>query len=56
MDFRSMAMGLAGSILLVSQAAAEARPWRLSLVGDAYDGKAWVTGVKIELSDRVGGT
>lgn len=51
MHLRSIAAGLASSMLLVSQAAAAGNPWRLSLVGDAYDGKAWHTGVRIELDD-----
>lgn len=51
MHLRSIAAGLAGSVLLVSQAVAAGAPWRLSLVGDAYDGKAWTTGVKIELDE-----
>lgn len=44
-------MGLAGSILLASQGLAAEKPWRLSLVGDANDGRAWMTGVKIELDE-----
>ncbi len=49
--FRSMAGGLLCSLLLAAPAAAVEKPWRLSLVGDAYDGKVWHTGVKIELDD-----
>lgn len=51
MHLRSIAGAVTGSMLLAAQAQAAEKPWRLSLVGDAYDGKAWHTGVKIELED-----
>ena len=35
--------------MAVQAAAAEEKPWRVSLVGDRFDGSAWHTGVLIEL-------
>jgi DsbC/DsbD-like thiol-disulfide interchange protein len=37
--------------MLASAAAAVERPYRVSLIGDAYDGTAWRTGVLIEMED-----
>lgn len=48
MWFRSIIAALACS-LAVHAAAAEEKPWRVSLVGDGFDGSAWHTGVLIEL-------
>lgn len=48
MWFRSIIAGLACS-LAVHGAAAEEKPWRVSLVGDRFDGSAWHTGLLIEL-------
>jgi DsbC/DsbD-like thiol-disulfide interchange protein len=56
MHLRSIALGLTGSLglmgsMLLLPAAAETKPWRLSLAGDAYDGKAWHTSIVIELDE-----
>lgn len=48
MWFRSIIASLACS-LAVHGASAEEKPWRVSLVGDRFDGSAWQTGVLIEL-------
>jgi DsbC/DsbD-like thiol-disulfide interchange protein len=48
MWFRSILAGLACSLALGGAGAAE-KPWRVSLVGDRFDGAAWHTGVLIEL-------
>ena len=48
MWFRSIIAGLACS-LLASAALAAPQPYRVSLVGDAFDGRSWHTGVLIEL-------
>lgn len=37
--------------MLASQASAMERPYRVSLIGDAYDGTAWRTGVLIEMEE-----
>lgn len=37
------------ALFLAAAAEAETQPFRVSLVGDAFDGKAWRTGVLIEL-------
>ena len=37
--------------MLVTAASAMERPYRVSLIGDAYDGTAWRTGVLIELEE-----
>lgn len=38
------------SLVLALPARAEDKPYRVSLVGDAFDGTAWHTGVRIELA------
>ena len=48
MGFRSIIAGLAASLLACSATAAE-KPYRVSLIGDAFDGRSWNTGVLIEL-------
>jgi suppressor for copper-sensitivity B len=48
MWFRSIIAGLAGSLLAGGALAAE-KPYRVSLIGDAFDGRSWNTGVLIEL-------
>lgn len=48
MWFRSILAGLACS-LAIQHAVAEEKPWRVSLVGDRFDGSAWHTGVLIAL-------
>jgi DsbC/DsbD-like thiol-disulfide interchange protein len=48
MGFRSIIAGLAGSLLACSASAAE-KPYRVSLIGDGFDGRSWTTGVLIEL-------
>ncbi|MFN4142193.1 protein-disulfide reductase DsbD domain-containing protein [Aestuariivirga sp.] len=48
MWFRSIIAGLACS-LAAFPAHAEVKPYRVSLVGDSFDGQAWRTGVLIEL-------
>ena len=50
MQFRSIIIGLS-SLLLAMPAAAMEKPYRVSLVGDGYDGKAWHTGLRVELAD-----
>ena len=48
MWFRSIIAGIAGSLLAGSAMAAE-KPYRVSLIGDGFDGRSWHTGVLIEL-------
>lgn len=48
MWFRSIVAGIACS-LLACAALAAAKPYRVSLAGDAFDGRSWHTGVLIEL-------
>jgi DsbC/DsbD-like thiol-disulfide interchange protein len=48
MRFRSIIAGLACS-LLAQAAEAASQPYRVSLIGDAFDGRSWHTGVLIEL-------
>jgi DsbC/DsbD-like thiol-disulfide interchange protein len=50
MTIRSIILALACSVLALPAVAAE-KPYRVSLVGDSYDGKVWRTGVRIELED-----
>ena len=49
MWFRSIIAGVACS-LLATVALAEEKPYRVSLIGDAFDGRSWRTGVLIELA------
>lgn len=49
MWFRSIIAALACSLLAAPLGAAE-QPYRVSLVGDRFDGEAWRTGVLIELA------
>jgi DsbC/DsbD-like thiol-disulfide interchange protein len=48
MWLRSIIAGVACSLLAPAALAAE-KPYRVSLVGDAFDGRSWHTGVLIEL-------
>ena len=48
MWFRSIILTLACS-LLAPAALAETKPYRVSLIGDSFDGQSWHTGVLIEL-------
>jgi DsbC/DsbD-like thiol-disulfide interchange protein len=50
MIWRSIIVGLACSILSAVAGAVE-KPYRVSFVGDAYDGKAWTTGIRIEMDE-----
>jgi DsbC/DsbD-like thiol-disulfide interchange protein len=45
---RLLSAGL-GVLLMACSAAAEPKPYRVSLIGDKFDGKYWHTGVLIEL-------
>jgi DsbC/DsbD-like thiol-disulfide interchange protein len=38
------------SLALALPAAAEDKPWRVSLIGDGFDGTSWHTGVRVELA------
>lgn len=48
MQFRSIITGAACS-LLATAALAEQKPYRVSLIGDSFDGRSWHTGVLVEL-------
>ncbi len=48
MWFRSIIVGMTGSLLATGALAGE-KPYRVSLVGDSFDGRSWHTGVLIEL-------
>lgn len=48
MRFRSIIAGAAFS-LLATAALAEQKPYRVSLIGDSFDGRSWHTGVLVEL-------
>lgn len=48
MRFRSIIAGLACSLLALPAFAGE-QPYRVSLIGDRFDGSSWQTGVLIEL-------
>lgn len=48
MRLRSIIAGLAGSLLAAAAQGAE-KPYRVSLIGDSFDGRSWLTGVLIEL-------
>ena len=50
MYWRSIIVALACSLPPPAAGAAEP-PFRVSFIGDAYDGKAWTTGIRIELAD-----
>jgi DsbC/DsbD-like thiol-disulfide interchange protein len=50
MLWQSIITVLACSMLAVSADAME-KPYRVSLVGDSYDGAAWTTGVRIEMDE-----
>ncbi len=49
MWFRSIIAGLA-CLLLALPATAGEQPYRVSLIGDAFDGTSWQTGVLVELA------
>lgn len=49
---RNFIMALLAVLLIpVPAAAAEQKPYRVSLVGDAFAGDGWITGVRIEMAD-----
>ncbi len=48
---RSLLAGFAVAPLAARLALAGDKPWRVSLAGDDFDGEAWTTGVRIELSE-----
>lgn len=48
MRFRSITVVVAGSLLATGALAGE-KPYRVSLIGDSFDGRSWHTGVLIEL-------
>lgn len=50
MHFRSI-LPVLTCLMLASPAHAADKPYRVSLTGDGYDGKAWQTGVRIELDE-----
>ncbi|MCA3554886.1 protein-disulfide reductase DsbD domain-containing protein [Aestuariivirga sp.] len=43
-------LAFAAALALALPAAADGKPWRVSLTGDRFDGAAWHTGVLIELA------
>jgi DsbC/DsbD-like thiol-disulfide interchange protein len=47
--FRRSIMAIVACLGLTPHASAMERPYRVSLIGDAFDGKSWQTGVLIEL-------
>jgi DsbC/DsbD-like thiol-disulfide interchange protein len=49
MWFRSIILGMACS-LLAPAGQADEKPWRVSLIGDSFDGRSWHTGVLVELA------
>lgn len=50
MNRRSLLLGLAGLTALSRGAAAMEKPYRVSLVGDAFTGEMWHAGIRIELA------
>lgn len=51
MNRRTMIAGLAANAVLMRGAFAVEKPFRVSLVGDAFIGDGWQTGVRIELAE-----
>lgn len=51
MNRRTMIAGLAAVAAGAAPAAAAARPYRVALVGDAFDGTSWLTGVRVTLDE-----
>jgi len=51
MNRRTMIAGLAAAAAGAAPAAAAAKPYRVALVGDAFDGTSWLTGVRVSLDD-----
>ena len=51
MNRRTMIASLAALGYLAPASRAEAPPYRVSLIGDAFDGKAWAAGIRVELAE-----
>lgn len=51
MPLRSIAAALVLAACLSAPACAQGRPYRVTIIGDDYQGDGWLTGVRIELDD-----